>query len=60
MLNILCIFYDSKYKNGDRHTVGLIVSSQIPIVSKGFKIQIEKLRVKSQYASILVFASTDL
>ena len=41
-LNILYIFYDLEYMNGDRHIVGLIVYPHIPIVSGGFKIQIKK------------------
>ena len=37
ILNILYIFYNLEYKNGDCHIVGLIVSPNILIVSKGFK-----------------------
>ena len=56
----MCIFYDLEHKNGDGDIVGLIFFPYIPIVSKGFKIQIKKLRVKSQSVSILVFTSSDL
>ena len=40
------LFYDLEYKNGDRHIVGLIVSLHIPTVSKGFKVQIKKVKGK--------------
>ena len=57
MLNILYIFYNLEYKNGDCLIVGLIVSPTSQLLQRDLKIQIKKLRVRSKYVSMLVFTS---